>query len=103
MLFCTKSCQDGVAVLDVALAQKISSENLSNSKKSASIHWWIADGRAEMLFTPYRRMPDILWYNLEDTTNAEEAMHWRIYCGLGKFHGFVTGLHALWSFSEYWQ
>src|SRR5882757_5553793 len=30
MLFCTKSCQDGVVVLE-----KISSENLSNSKKSA--------------------------------------------------------------------
>ena len=34
MLFCTKLCEDGVAVLDVALAQKISSENLSNSKKN---------------------------------------------------------------------
>ncbi|KAG2046758.1 hypothetical protein BDR06DRAFT_977264 [Suillus hirtellus] len=89
---------------DLATFKSISASLICDYPKAEGwLNWWMADGRAEMLFTPFRRMPDNLWYNLEDTTNAEEAMHWRIYCGLGKFHGFVAGLHALRAFSEYWQ
>ncbi|KAG2140158.1 hypothetical protein DEU56DRAFT_735326 [Suillus clintonianus] len=89
---------------DLATFKSISSSLIRDYPKAEDwLNWWMADGRAEMLFAPFRRMPDNLWYNLEDTTNAEEAMHWRIYCGLGKFHSFVAGLHALRAFSEYWQ
>ncbi|KAG1794446.1 uncharacterized protein HD556DRAFT_1308143 [Suillus plorans] len=83
---------------DLATFKSISASLIRDYPKAEGwLNWWMADGRAEMLFTPFRRMPDNLWYNLE------EAMHWRIYCSLGKFHGFVAGLRALQAFSEYWQ
>jgi hypothetical protein len=37
-----------------------------------------------MLFKPHREMNQDLWDQLPDTTNAEEAMHWKLYCDVGK-------------------
>ncbi|KAJ3925681.1 MAG: hypothetical protein NXY57DRAFT_948889 [Lentinula lateritia] len=59
------------------------------------IAWWIREEHASMLFKSQRRMEPALWSSMPDTTNAEEAMHWRLYTAQGKNHTLFTGLQAL--------
>lgn len=56
-----------------------------------------------MLFSSFRGMSEDDWDAIPDTTNAEEAMHWKLYSAIGKDHGIMDGLESLWSFAEYYQ
>ena len=60
--------------------------------------WWQQDRPSRMLFKPFRTMKEDLWKQLPDTTNAEEAMHFRLYSGLGRNLGLMEGLEGLFSF-----
>ena len=41
------------------------------------LQWWMREEHATMLFESQRRMDPILWKSLPNTTNAEEAMHFK--------------------------
>ncbi|KAJ7087995.1 hypothetical protein B0H15DRAFT_982589, partial [Mycena belliarum] len=58
---------------------------------------------ASMLFPSFRIMTLELWNSLPATTNAEEAMHWKIYAALGKFLALLEGLKGLYKFAEYYS
>lgn len=59
------------------------------------LNWWVQDGPAQMLFKASRIMHDELWDSLPSTTNAEECMHWRLYCAVGRDNSFFDSLHGL--------
>lgn len=67
------------------------------------LEWWLRDAHARMLFTPYRRMDPSLWASIPDTTNAEEAMHWKLYSGIGQDKTLMDGLAALYSFAGHYE
>lgn len=41
--------------------------------------------------------------SLPETTNAEEAMHWKIYAGLGKKLPLMDGLVGLYAFVRHYE
>ncbi|KAJ7312270.1 hypothetical protein DFH08DRAFT_822304 [Mycena albidolilacea] len=43
------------------------------------IRWWMLPAHASMLFPAARTMSPELWDSIPDTSNAEEAMHWKMY------------------------
>ena len=45
-------------------------------------------------------MGDDLWKSMPKTTNAEEAMHWKLYCAVGKELGLFEGPEGLFKFAE---
>ncbi|KAH7919295.1 hypothetical protein BV22DRAFT_1051142 [Leucogyrophana mollusca] len=49
--------------------------------------WWLWESHASMLFEPFRVMLGDLWQWIPNTTNAEEAMHWKIYQGIKMRYG----------------
>ena len=63
--------------------------------------WYRRPSHAQMLFESERRMEADIWDSIPDTTNAEEAMHWTLYCGFGRKHEFFAGLNALARFTEH--
>ncbi|KAJ7719113.1 hypothetical protein B0H16DRAFT_1336930, partial [Mycena metata] len=67
------------------------------------IRWWMLPAHACMLFPSFRVMDVALWEKIPETTNAEEAMHWKMYAGLGKSFGLLPGLKALVAFAEYYR
>ncbi|KAJ7078164.1 hypothetical protein B0H15DRAFT_1001560, partial [Mycena belliarum] len=67
------------------------------------IRWWMLPAHASMLFPSFRIMTLELWNSLPATTNAEEAMHWKIYAALGKFLALLEGLKGLYKFAEYYS
>lgn len=67
------------------------------------LEWWLRDSHAPMLFAPYRSMETSLWESLPDTTNAEEAMHWKIYSGIGTDQTLMSGLTSLYAFAGYYE
>ncbi|KAJ2991697.1 hypothetical protein NUW54_g8123 [Trametes sanguinea] len=84
--------------------QKHSAKLLSRFPNIAPwLEWWLRDSHAAMLFAPYRRMDVDLWASLPDTTNAEEAMHWKIYAGIGQDQTFLGGLVSLFAFAEHYE
>ncbi|KAG1717558.1 hypothetical protein EDB19DRAFT_2001825 [Suillus lakei] len=44
-------------------------------------------------------MDPVLWMGLPSTTNAQEAMHWKLYCAAGKNHRLLDGLVFLYAFA----
>lgn len=62
------------------------------------IRWWMQPGPSSMLFSSYRTMDPVLWTSLPDTTNAEEAMHSRIYHAVGKSKPLLEGLEGMLQF-----
>ena len=65
--------------------------------------WWMHPGRAVMLFSSEKKMSSQLWISLPSTTNAEEAMHWKIYSAVGRDHGILEGFLSLLRVSEYYK
>ncbi|TRM67848.1 hypothetical protein BD626DRAFT_564741 [Schizophyllum amplum] len=64
------------------------------------LDWWRRAPNARMIFESHRTMPEELWRSLPDTTNAAEAMHSKIYKGIGKEKTLIDGLYALYAFVE---
>lgn len=59
------------------------------------LQWWMRESHASMLFTSERKMEPEIWESIPDSTNAEEAMHWKMYCAAGRDHDLMDGLLAL--------
>ena len=66
------------------------------------MNWWLIPENAQMLFSCMRKMTPALAAKLPDTTNAEEAMHATIYCGVGKGHTLFDGLNGLLAIEKYY-
>ena len=65
--------------------------------------WWMREEHATMLFQSQRRMDPILWDSLPETTNAEEAMHWTLYCMVGRDHALMEGILSLRAFVRHFE
>ena len=50
---------------------------------------------ATMLFSSQRLMEEHVVESIPNTTNAEEAMHWRFYSAAGRDHSFMHGMMSL--------
>jgi hypothetical protein len=50
---------------------------------------------ATMLFSSQRLMEEHIVESIPNTTNAEEAMHWRFYSAAGRDHSFMHGMMSL--------
>lgn len=62
--------------------------------------WWMQPSSASMLFESHRMMDINLWNSLPATTNAEEAMHFRIKMAIGYDMSFLDGLDGLYRFTS---
>ncbi|EIW81980.1 hypothetical protein CONPUDRAFT_72328 [Coniophora puteana RWD-64-598 SS2] len=60
--------------------------------------WWLHPDRAAMLFRKDTKMPEEIWDWLQDTTNAQEAMHHKMYAHIGKDHELISGFQSLRAF-----
>lgn len=67
------------------------------------LSWWMRPAHASMLFTSERSMAPAIWDSIPDTTNAEEAMHWKLYAAIGKHQSFFQGMEGLFKFTEYFN
>ncbi|KAF8075742.1 hypothetical protein FPV67DRAFT_1648897 [Lyophyllum atratum] len=67
------------------------------------VEWWIRPAHASMLFSSERTMDVEIWESIPATTNAEEAMHWKLYSACGRDHAPLEGLNSLWMFAEYYE
>ncbi|KAJ7116971.1 hypothetical protein C8R44DRAFT_627132, partial [Mycena epipterygia] len=67
------------------------------------IRWWMLPAHACMLFPSFRVMNVDLWNSIPDTTNAEEAMHWKLYAAVGKSLALMPGLKALYKFADHYE
>ena len=77
---------------------------LNNFPKVAPwFKWWLHDSHASMLFVARRKMDTDLWNSLPESTNAEEAMHWKLYWGVGRDHSFFSRLEALMGFAAHYE
>lgn len=65
--------------------------------------WWTRDAHASMLFTSERTMEPVLWDSLPDSTNAEEAMHHKIYSAVGRDHNLISGINGLEAFARHYE
>lgn len=65
------------------------------------LRWWMRDAHASMLFTSQRKMEPHIWEQMPDTTNAGEAMHWKLYSAAGRNLNLMVGLHGLHAIAEY--
>ncbi|KAJ6523273.1 hypothetical protein DFH09DRAFT_1420994, partial [Mycena vulgaris] len=72
-------------------------------KAETWIRWWMLPAHACMIFPSFRVMEASLWESIPDTTNAEEAMHWKLYAAVGKSLGLMEGLNALVKFAAYYS
>jgi hypothetical protein len=64
--------------------------------------WWLRPGHATMLFESQKTMEARIWESIPETTNAEEAMHWKLYSAAGRKHSFFEGLNALYAVAVYY-
>ena len=67
------------------------------------LQWWMREEHATMLFESQRRMDPILWKSLPSTTNAEEAMHFKIYSAVGRSHTLMEGIFSLLAFVRHYD
>ncbi|KAI0683221.1 hypothetical protein BC835DRAFT_1296586, partial [Cytidiella melzeri] len=67
------------------------------------LSWWLKEEHASMLFTSQRKMSEFIWDLIPETTNAEEAMHWKLYSAVGRNHTLLEGLQALSKVADYYQ
>lgn len=72
-------------------------------RTSSWLAWWLRPSHAPMIFQSQIVMDAFIWASIPDTTNAEEAMHWRLYCGAGRDHELIQGLYALYSMARYFE
>ncbi|KAH7875730.1 uncharacterized protein C8R40DRAFT_1250870 [Lentinula edodes] len=62
--------------------------------------WWLRESNARMLFETHTRMEPDIWTSIPNTTNAQEAQHWKLYSAVGRDHGLLEGLEALHAVAE---
>ena len=72
-------------------------------KLKSWMEWWMRPAHASMLFQSERTMDIVIWDSIPKTTNAQEAMHWKIYSMCGRDHSFLEGMYALWAVANYYQ
>ncbi|KAJ3903467.1 hypothetical protein F5879DRAFT_147757, partial [Lentinula edodes] len=53
-----------------------------------------------MLFETHTQMEPDIWTSIPNTTNAQEAQHWKLYSAVGRDHGLLEGLEALHAVAE---
>ncbi|KAJ6623168.1 hypothetical protein B0H10DRAFT_825258 [Mycena sp. CBHHK59/15] len=56
-----------------------------------------------MLFRSYRIMSPALWDSIPESTNAEEAQHFKIYAAVGKGHSLLGGMECIVKFVEHYE
>jgi hypothetical protein len=61
------------------------------------------ESHASMLFLSQKKMDPDLWEAIPETTNAEEAMHWKMYSAAGHDHEFLEGMQLLYTIAQYYQ
>jgi hypothetical protein len=71
-------------------------------KTETWLQWWMRDAHASMLFASQRKMDPHIWDRMPDTTNAEEAMHWKLYSAVGRNLSLMEGLRGLHAVAEYY-
>lgn len=67
------------------------------------LEWWLRDSHAPAIFPARRIMGKSVWDSIPATTNAEEAMHNKIYHGVGQKHTLMDGLRALVKFCDHYK
>ena len=67
------------------------------------MEWWMRPAHASMLFESEREMDVEIWESIPKTTNAEEAMHWKLYCACGYDHEFLKGMYSLYAVAIYYE
>jgi hypothetical protein len=67
------------------------------------ISWWSHRHHAPLLFESHRSMDAVTWQSIPESTNAEEAMHWKLYAAAGRDHDLLEGLRALHRMAEYFE
>ncbi|KAJ7321627.1 hypothetical protein DFH08DRAFT_1033568 [Mycena albidolilacea] len=67
------------------------------------IRWWMLPAHACMFFPSFHVMDEALWNSIPDTTNAEVAIHWKLYAAIGRFLPLMDGLRALYKFAGHYQ
>lgn len=67
------------------------------------LDWWLRDSIASMLFESERKMDTLIWDSIPATTNAEEAMHWKLYAAAGRNHKLMEGLQSLFGIANYYE
>ncbi|KAJ6481243.1 hypothetical protein C8R47DRAFT_1322273 [Mycena vitilis] len=72
-------------------------------KTESWLRWWMRESHAVMLFASARKMDPEIWDSIPDSTNAEEAFHWKLYCAAGRLHALMEGLYSLFAVAEYYQ
>lgn len=72
-------------------------------KLKSWVEWWMRPAHASMLFQSERTMDVQIWDSLPNTTNAEEAMHWKLYSACGRDHSFMEGMNALYAVASHYQ
>lgn len=72
-------------------------------KTESWLRWWMRDSHAPMLFTSHRKMEPHIWERMPDSTNAEEAMNFKIYSAVGRNHALMDGLYGLLGVAEYYH
>lgn len=91
-------------VLDMdTFKQKVASLLRDYPKTKPWLEWWLRDSHAQMLFPPFQKMKTGLFQAMPDSTNAEEAMHAKLYATVGKRYNLMEGLLCLQVFMESFQ
>lgn len=65
--------------------------------------WYKREPVARMLFKSECTMESYIWDSIPETTNAEEAMHWKLYVGLGRDHDFFYGIEAILKAAQHFE
>ncbi len=56
-----------------------------------------------MIFKSQQIMDAEVWDSIPGSTNAEEAMHWKLYSGAGHNHDVIEGFEGLFSMADYYE
>jgi hypothetical protein len=83
-----------------AFNQKVTSILWDYPKVKPWLEWWLRDSHAQMLFLPFQKMTTTLFRAMPNSTNAEEAMHAKLYATVGKRYNLMEGLLCLQVFME---
>lgn len=67
------------------------------------LDWWLRLSHAQMLFSACRTMDPVLADSMPESTNAEEAMNWKVYSALGKKLPLMQGLRGLYVFAQHYH
>jgi hypothetical protein len=62
---------------------------------AAFFAFWLRHANALMSLAAKRVMTEEMWLSIPDTTNAQEAMHWSIYCKGNTQHDLIDGMETL--------